>query len=53
LQAALARFAFDPACAGLRDRLGLEAFAPVALDNYSVMLRWDAEAHSAGYGQPG
>jgi ABC-type phosphate/phosphonate transport system substrate-binding protein len=53
LQAVLATFGDAPACAGLRDRLCLEAFAPVAADDYGLMTRWDAEARAAGYGQPG
>jgi len=52
LQATLATFATAPACAGLRDRLCLDAFAPVALDDYGLMLRWDTEARVAGYPQP-
>jgi len=52
LQATLLTFAFAPACAGLRERLRLNAFAPVALEDYSLMLRWDAEARAAGYSQP-
>jgi ABC-type phosphate/phosphonate transport system substrate-binding protein len=53
LQAALATFADAPACADLRDRLCLKAFAPVNTADYELMLRWDAEARSAGYGEPG
>ena len=53
LQTALAAFGEAPACAGLRERLCLEAFAPVAIDDYSLMTRWDAEARAAGYGAPG
>ena len=53
LQIALAGFGEAPACAGLRERLCLEAFAPVAIDDYSLMTRWDAEARAAGYGAPG
>jgi len=52
LQARLATFADEPACAGLRRQLLLEAFAPVALEDYSLMLRWDSEARAAGYPQP-
>jgi ABC-type phosphate/phosphonate transport system substrate-binding protein len=52
LQTTLATFGRAPACAGLRDRLCLEAFAPVATDDYSLMTRWDAEARAAGYSQP-
>jgi ABC-type phosphate/phosphonate transport system substrate-binding protein len=53
LQAGLAGFGAAPAGADLRDRLCLEAFAPVAVDDYSLMTRWDAEARAAGYGEPG
>jgi ABC-type phosphate/phosphonate transport system substrate-binding protein len=53
LQATLAAFGDAPACAELRDRLCLEAFAPVATDDYGLMMRWDAEARTAGYDQPG
>jgi len=53
LQTALAGFGEAPACAGLRERLCLEAFAPVAIDDYSLTTRWDAEARAAGYGAPG
>ncbi|WP_426435394.1 phosphate/phosphite/phosphonate ABC transporter substrate-binding protein [Bradyrhizobium genosp. P] len=52
LQATLATFATAPACASLRERLCLDAFAPVALEDYDLMLRWDAEARAAGYPQP-
>jgi ABC-type phosphate/phosphonate transport system substrate-binding protein len=52
LQATLATFADAPACADLRERLLLEAFAPVALEDYGLMLRWDSEARAAGYPQP-
>ena len=52
LQAALATFTSAPACAGLRERLLLEAFVPVALEDYGLMLRWDSEARAAGYPQP-
>lgn len=52
LQATLATFAAAETSAGLRERLRLEAFAPVALEDYSLMLRWDAEARAAGYPQP-
>ena len=53
LQIALAAFGEAPVCAGLRERLCLEAFAPVAIDDYSLMTRLDAEARAAGYGAPG
>jgi ABC-type phosphate/phosphonate transport system substrate-binding protein len=52
LQATLATFAVAPACADLRERLLLKAFAPVALEDYGLMLRWDDEARAAGYSQP-
>jgi ABC-type phosphate/phosphonate transport system substrate-binding protein len=53
LQVALVGFGDAPACADLRDRLCLEAFVPVVVDDYSLMTRWDAEARVAGYDQPG
>ena len=53
LQAALATFADAPACADLRNRLCLEAFAAVNTDDYGLMMRWDAEARAAGYTEPG
>jgi ABC-type phosphate/phosphonate transport system substrate-binding protein len=52
LQAALATFAGVPACADLRDRLCLDAFAPVATWDYGLTMHWDAEARAAGYAQP-
>jgi ABC-type phosphate/phosphonate transport system substrate-binding protein len=53
LQGALAKFGDAPACADLRDRLCLQAFAPVVVEDYRLMTRWDAEARAAGYGEPG
>jgi ABC-type phosphate/phosphonate transport system substrate-binding protein len=53
LQTALLRFGDAAACAELRDRLCLQSFAPVAIEDYGLMLRWDAEARAAGYVQPG
>ncbi|WP_213769765.1 PhnD/SsuA/transferrin family substrate-binding protein [Bradyrhizobium sp. dw_78] len=53
LQSALAAFGKSAACAGLRDRLALEAFAPVVAEDYLQTTRWEAEARAAGYGQPG
>lgn len=53
LQAALLKFGDVAACAGLRDQLCLKAFAPVAVADYDLMLRWDAEARAAGYTRPG
>jgi ABC-type phosphate/phosphonate transport system substrate-binding protein len=53
LQAALLRFGEVAACDGLRQRLCLRGFAPVVIDDYDVMLRWDAEARAAGYPHPG
>jgi ABC-type phosphate/phosphonate transport system substrate-binding protein len=53
LRATLATFADAPACAGLRDRLCLEAFVPVNTGDYGLMMRWDAEARAARYGEPG
>ncbi len=53
LQAVLATFAHASDCAGLRDRLCLKAFVPVAVEDYSLMMRWDAAARAASYGRPG
>jgi ABC-type phosphate/phosphonate transport system substrate-binding protein len=53
LQAALLRFGEVGALADLRERLCLQGFAPVAIADYKLMLRWDAEARAAGYAQPG
>jgi ABC-type phosphate/phosphonate transport system substrate-binding protein len=53
LQASLWSFAAAPACATLRDRLCLDAFAAVDLDDYELTLRWDAEARAVGYAKPG
>jgi ABC-type phosphate/phosphonate transport system substrate-binding protein len=53
LQAGLATFGDASECDELRDRLCLEAFAPVNTDDYGLMMRWDAEARAAGYIQPG
>jgi ABC-type phosphate/phosphonate transport system substrate-binding protein len=52
LQGALLQFGEASACAGLRDRLCLQGFAPVVIDDYEVMLRWDAQARAAGYARP-
>jgi ABC-type phosphate/phosphonate transport system substrate-binding protein len=53
LQAALLKFGDVAACAGLRERLCLQGFAPVVIEDYDLMLRWDEEARAAGYAQPG
>ncbi|MBP1296362.1 phosphate/phosphite/phosphonate ABC transporter substrate-binding protein [Bradyrhizobium elkanii] len=53
LQAALASFGEASDCADLREQLGLERFAPVNIDDYQLMLRWDAEARAVGYAEPG
>jgi ABC-type phosphate/phosphonate transport system substrate-binding protein len=53
LQTALMKFGEASACAGLRERLCLQGFAPVVIEDYVVMLRWDAEARAAGYERPG
>jgi len=53
LQTALLRFGEVVACAGVRERLCLQGFAPVAAEDYDLMLRWDREARAAGYAQPG
>jgi ABC-type phosphate/phosphonate transport system substrate-binding protein len=53
LRSGLYAFGNATACSRLRDRLCLEAFAPVTVDDYRLTLRWDQEAREAGYGQPG
>jgi ABC-type phosphate/phosphonate transport system substrate-binding protein len=53
LRSGLFAFGSAVACSGLRDRLCLEAFAPVMVDDYRLTLRWDQEAREAGYGEPG
>jgi ABC-type phosphate/phosphonate transport system substrate-binding protein len=53
LRSGLYAFGGAAACAALRDRLCLDAFAPVTVDDYQLTLRWDQEAQEAGYGQPG
>jgi ABC-type phosphate/phosphonate transport system substrate-binding protein len=53
LQATLATFSRAPSCAGLRDRLCLEAFVPVITEDCGLMMRWDTEARAAGYAAPG
>jgi ABC-type phosphate/phosphonate transport system substrate-binding protein len=53
LRTALLRFGDVAACAGLRERLCLQGFAPVVIEDYELMLRWDAQARAAGYAQPG
>jgi ABC-type phosphate/phosphonate transport system substrate-binding protein len=52
LQAALATFAGAHACADVRERLCLAAFAPVVTEDYKLTTRWDAEARGAGYARP-
>jgi ABC-type phosphate/phosphonate transport system substrate-binding protein len=52
LQTALLQFGDVAVCADLRDRLCLQGFAPVAIADYDLMLRWDTEARAAGYAQP-
>lgn len=52
LQAALWNFDAAPDCAFMRDKLCLDAFRPVDLADYDLMLRWDAEARAAGYAKP-
>jgi ABC-type phosphate/phosphonate transport system substrate-binding protein len=53
LRAALLQFGNASACAELRDRLCLQSFVPVAVQDYGLMLDWDAEARAAGYARPG
>jgi ABC-type phosphate/phosphonate transport system substrate-binding protein len=52
LRTALAAFGDTAACAGLRERLCLERFVPVAVADYDLIARWDAEAVAAGYPHP-
>jgi ABC-type phosphate/phosphonate transport system substrate-binding protein len=52
LRTALMEFGDDAACGDLRERLCLQGFAPVAITNYDLMVRWDAEARSTGYAHP-
>ena len=52
LQTALLKFGDAAACADLKQRLCLQGFAPVVIEDYAVMLRWDAEARAAGYARP-
>jgi len=53
LRATLVKFGEIAACDDLRDRLCLKDFAPVAVADYDLMLRWDAEARAAAYACPG
>lgn len=53
LRTALLRFGEVATCAGVRERLCLQGFAPIAVEDYELMLRWDREARAAGYAQPG
>jgi ABC-type phosphate/phosphonate transport system substrate-binding protein len=53
LQTALLKFGEISACADLRDRLCLQGFAPVVIEDCDLMLQWDAEARAAGYARPG
>jgi ABC-type phosphate/phosphonate transport system substrate-binding protein len=53
LRTALMKFADNAACGGLRERLCLQGFASVAITDYDLMLRWDAQAREAGYAHPG
>jgi ABC-type phosphate/phosphonate transport system substrate-binding protein len=53
MQTALLKFGEVSACAELRDRLCLQGFAPVMIEDYDLMLRWDSEAGAAGYAHPG
>ncbi|QOZ51628.1 phosphate/phosphite/phosphonate ABC transporter substrate-binding protein [Bradyrhizobium sp. CCBAU 53338] len=52
LRATLLSFAAAPACAPLGDQLCLDAFAPVDVAVYDLILRWDADARAAGYARP-
>jgi ABC-type phosphate/phosphonate transport system substrate-binding protein len=53
LRATLLRVGEAAACEDLRERLCLQGFAPVPVEDYDLMLRWDAEARAAGYTVPG
>nr|WP_283806569.1 PhnD/SsuA/transferrin family substrate-binding protein [Bradyrhizobium sp. Rc2d] len=52
LQATLTTLGTSSECARVRDLLSLDCFAPVETRDYDLMLRWDAEARSAGYARP-
>jgi ABC-type phosphate/phosphonate transport system substrate-binding protein len=52
LQGSLAGFGRSPACTELRHRLCLQGFVPVAVKDYDLIARWDAEAREAGYQHP-
>lgn len=52
LRTALLQFGEAQDCAGLRDRLCLDGFAPVEVTDYRVIADWDREARDAGYDQP-
>jgi ABC-type phosphate/phosphonate transport system substrate-binding protein len=53
LRRGLFAFGSVAACLELRDRLCLDAFAPVVVEDYRLTLGWDQEAREAGYGEPG
>lgn len=53
LRSALMKIGDASDCAGLREQLCLQSFAPVAIADYDLMLRWDAEARAGGYPYPG
>jgi ABC-type phosphate/phosphonate transport system substrate-binding protein len=53
LRTALLKFGDVEAYGGLRERLCLRRFVPVLIEDYELMLRWDAEARAAGYAHPG
>ena len=48
LAGAAGRAWFDP----YREPLKLAGFAPVSADSYALLLDWDREAQSVGYGRP-
>jgi ABC-type phosphate/phosphonate transport system substrate-binding protein len=52
LQTALMKISDLSVRTGLRERLCLQTFAPVVINDYDLMLRWDAEARAAGYARP-
>jgi ABC-type phosphate/phosphonate transport system substrate-binding protein len=53
LREGLLAFGSMAECADLRDRLCLEAFAPVAVEDYQLTLQWDGQAREAGYAEVG
>lgn len=52
LRSSLLRFGAAVEGADLREHLCLQGFAPVHLDDYELIERWDREAREAGYAKP-